>query len=67
MEYEKLEKNYNKTKEEAQEALVKLELCKSQFQESKKSFNILNHEYSHTNEILREHNETIEGYMMKVK
>jgi len=43
-----------------------VDLYKFQLQETKKAFNILNHEYCHTNEILREHNEIIQGYMVKI-
>ncbi len=65
-EYDALEDSYAKLKEETQEAQAKLQLYKIQIGETKKSLTRLNHEYSHTNELIREHNETIRNYNTKI-
>eukprot|EP01119_Soliformovum_irregulare_P019248 TRINITY_DN6049_c0_g1_i2.p1 TRINITY_DN6049_c0_g1~~TRINITY_DN6049_c0_g1_i2.p1 ORF type:complete len:699 (-),score=198.76 TRINITY_DN6049_c0_g1_i2:13-2109(-) len=65
-EYSFLESKYRKLRDDSQAILAKIDLSKIQLKETKKGFNALHNEWSHTNSVLREHNETIQGYVVKI-
>eukprot|EP01117_Protostelium_nocturnum_P015154 TRINITY_DN5841_c0_g1_i2.p1 TRINITY_DN5841_c0_g1~~TRINITY_DN5841_c0_g1_i2.p1 ORF type:complete len:869 (-),score=311.21 TRINITY_DN5841_c0_g1_i2:50-2656(-) len=65
-EYEKLEKKYSALKEGVERENAKLEVSKLQSQDTKSSYARLQSDFSHTKQILKEHNETIQGYTQKI-
>lgn len=66
-EYEKLESKYFNLKDELERENAKVQVNKMQCQETKSSYARLQSDFSHTKQILKEHDETIQGYTQKVR